>query len=727
MKVSDSINGLVERSGLASDGSFGILFNAKMAKILSDGLYSDKIQSIIRELSCNAIDSHVEAGKPDRPIEVHLPTRLEPWFHVRDFGIGLDHQQVTEIYTVYGVSTKTDSDDFIGQLGLGSKSPFSYVDAFDVTAVKDGVERHYSMYKNEQGMPSVAKLGEKATIEPNGVTVKMPVKQEDIQRFSDKAARVFCWFQTMPRITGVSSLQIDKRDVAFSGNGWRINRKLNDYYNSEANRPIALMGRVAYPLAASHISGLTKAQQAILETPLVLEFAIGELEVAASREALGYDERTQRNIRSKLATMIVELAASFEQQMADATTEWEARKRFGNIFGHESGFRWEFEKAFGNLGLKWKDKLIHDSHVTIKTDAIWDPKVEKPGLYTTGGRYKRVRQQAFHTSVTIRCSDRVVIIMDDMERGGQSRVNYFIETNTSKEVYFFELSKLKTKDEILALLGNPGYLLTSQMPKRPSVARTTKVSMLAYQGEGEGQKSWKPVDVILEDGGFYVNLDRWELIKPKECPNLCLESAIKLAVSAGMVSLDDVVHAPRGHFKKQVEASDAWVDFWEFLKGEISLRMTPQIIQSYVDSQHFASASSQISDQSIWTVRLALDAPNGPFGRFAQAMRDLKVANIKADQHRALIHLAQYFDRKFDGVMPSIDAIMLFKEAKKTYPMLGFVLKQDRYAYGSSNGGSLDNRFGRETVQQYINQIDHINGLAGDAGIEGEINMVIAA
>ena len=107
MKTSTAQDTVIERDGIGSDGAFQIQFNAKMARILSDGLYSNKIQAIIRELSCNAIDSHVEAGCVDKPIEVHLPTVFEPWFYVRDFGVGLDHQQVLNIYTVYGASTKT--------------------------------------------------------------------------------------------------------------------------------------------------------------------------------------------------------------------------------------------------------------------------------------------------------------------------------------------------------------------------------------------------------------------------------------------------------------------------------------------------------------------------------------------------------------------------------------------------------------------------------------------
>ena len=54
--------------------------------ILRSQIYSDKIMAVIREIAVNAIDSHVEAGCPDRPIEVTLPTRNETTLRIRDFG-----------------------------------------------------------------------------------------------------------------------------------------------------------------------------------------------------------------------------------------------------------------------------------------------------------------------------------------------------------------------------------------------------------------------------------------------------------------------------------------------------------------------------------------------------------------------------------------------------------------------------------------------------------------
>ena len=57
-------------SNISDSSAFTIRTSAKAFKVLSDNLYSDKITAVIRELSCNAYDSHVQAGKKDALIRV---------------------------------------------------------------------------------------------------------------------------------------------------------------------------------------------------------------------------------------------------------------------------------------------------------------------------------------------------------------------------------------------------------------------------------------------------------------------------------------------------------------------------------------------------------------------------------------------------------------------------------------------------------------------------------
>ena len=81
-------------------------------------LYANAPLAVLREYATNARDSHVAAGS-DRPIEVDLPTDLNPSLVIRDFGVGLSEQEIIDVYARYGASTKRDTDDQVGAFGLG--------------------------------------------------------------------------------------------------------------------------------------------------------------------------------------------------------------------------------------------------------------------------------------------------------------------------------------------------------------------------------------------------------------------------------------------------------------------------------------------------------------------------------------------------------------------------------------------------------------------------------
>ena len=82
------INGTPQNEAIMSNvgeiGEFRIRNSAKAFNILSSGLYANKVRAIVRELSCNAVDSHIAAGKQDTPFDVHLPNQHEPWFAILD-------------------------------------------------------------------------------------------------------------------------------------------------------------------------------------------------------------------------------------------------------------------------------------------------------------------------------------------------------------------------------------------------------------------------------------------------------------------------------------------------------------------------------------------------------------------------------------------------------------------------------------------------------------------
>src|SRR5690606_32060996 len=160
--------------------------NGKAFRILSDTLYADKIKAVIRELSTNAYDAHVEAGNKDRPFDVKLPTILDPVFRIRDYGTGLSHEDVLNLYNTYFYSTKTESNEVVGALGLGSKSPYAYTSVFTVISYYNGVMRLYNSGLDEEDCPLCSFLHEEPTDQPNGLEISFGVNREDFQTFNDR-------------------------------------------------------------------------------------------------------------------------------------------------------------------------------------------------------------------------------------------------------------------------------------------------------------------------------------------------------------------------------------------------------------------------------------------------------------------------------------------------------------------------------------------------------------
>lgn len=112
---------VTNQKGVQSEGSFAISLRnqAHLMTILRDTLYSDKILAVLREYSANAWDAHRQSGCKDIPIRVTLPTHAEPTLVIRDFGSGLSEEDLYQVYTQYGESTKRESNETVGYLGIG--------------------------------------------------------------------------------------------------------------------------------------------------------------------------------------------------------------------------------------------------------------------------------------------------------------------------------------------------------------------------------------------------------------------------------------------------------------------------------------------------------------------------------------------------------------------------------------------------------------------------------
>lgn len=208
--ILETVHNEVEQGGIENAShSFSIKHSAKAFQILSSGLYTNKIGSIVREIGTNALDAHKMSGKNTVPFYVQLPTIVEPNFAIRDFGTGMSEDDIYEIYSTYFSSTKSGSNDATGMFGLGSKSPFSYATMFSIISWFDGVKKSYIANIDQTGCPVVVKAFEEPSDEPSGISVSMAVKIADISVFQKEVERQYEFFSPRPE-TNIPVNFVDK-------------------------------------------------------------------------------------------------------------------------------------------------------------------------------------------------------------------------------------------------------------------------------------------------------------------------------------------------------------------------------------------------------------------------------------------------------------------------------------------------------------------------------------
>jgi hypothetical protein len=334
---------------LGPSSAFKIRPTSAAFRLLSSGLYSDKIGAVLREIGCNAYDAHTSAGINHVPFEVKLPNAGDPIFYVKDFGPGLDEKGVVDVYTTYFESTKQTSNEFTGAFGLGSKSPFAYTDSFTLTAVKDGVRRVYKAHLNEKGQPAVTPLGtsvvDSTDAWQSGVMVSFPVKAADFAEFETKAKVVYRHFATMPRMLGTIA---EFRPAQFALEGATLRWSPLE---PEGHDSAILMGNVLYPLSVAKvglsaseafsekgekfrkqfqdikgISDLLSALRTFMRTGAYLKLPIGTVQITASREHLEYDPQSRQALTDAMLSAMVEFANHVRSLVDDETSsEWQRR------------------------------------------------------------------------------------------------------------------------------------------------------------------------------------------------------------------------------------------------------------------------------------------------------------------------------------------------------------------------------------------------------------------
>lgn len=283
---------------------------------VSSKFYSDPIGSIVREITSNCFDAHVEAGV-DEPVVIKLYYNLENDGYIIEFidrGVGMNTERFNKIYMNWFSSTKRLTNTQIGAWGLGSKSPFSYTNQFMITSIADGIKTTRILSKIQGELPKAETIYSQPSDEHNGTTIKIDIKSHaDAIKFEAAIKDQLAYFDNV-FVDASSTFKFDNDYRIYDCRTFKYRsgsslEHFEDYsVRAESQTMHILLGNVKYPI------NWTVINMHPIKMPVGVKFNIGELSVTPNREAIEYREESIELIKERVKLAKNEIKKIFEKQ-----------------------------------------------------------------------------------------------------------------------------------------------------------------------------------------------------------------------------------------------------------------------------------------------------------------------------------------------------------------------------------------------------------------------------
>lgn len=710
MKIAETRDDVLVGGAIQTD-AFTIKASAKAFQILSSNLYSNPLGSMIRELSTNAYDAHIMVGKADQPFKIKLPNSLEPSFKIRDFGPGLSDTEIRTVYTTFFESTKTDSNDVVGCLGLGSKSPFGVSDSFTINSFYNGTKTVYSAFLNDQRIPSIAKFHSEPTDEPNGIEIEVAIKEEDIGVFAREVNSQLKYFKVKPTVTGNSNFEWHAdEEYLYEGTDWKMVDTKKSHNSGYAR---VVQGQISYPINTNDMGrafdNASAAVRNLLQRPVLFEVPIGDVNIAPSREALSYDEATNQNIIKAAEKVIEELPAMIAKAIQDAPTQWEARIKYNKIMADlGSGYygRNALADAVAASGqILWKSKDVSETDILLRKEyAIkitefqkdYNGRFRKNAYYAYNDTYnkfkgKKTADEKFWT-VTARDLEKLAVVYaTPNDKAVEGRSKQYVNDNLGSNGKVLIIETDKSYQSIKRMLGIPTLVKAEDLPKvrRNQTSSGTKktgpveIPVQRFYPSWNKTDQWETVyeeDNLLDLEGYYIRLERYDA----EFEGKMVEIKSYWAAAKQMGIIDEKAEL-YGLRKTNQKRPHNLVDFFEHCKTEIEKLNAAGGIT--YDSNHYVAAKIYENADRYVEQFIQLVDDNSPMMAFLK----------KVEQYKDNV------SRNYD--VQKLFSLLGFNKSDKKEDISDITKDlEDRYPMIAQLSYSLDVK----VVSQYINQMDKL-------------------
>ncbi|MBN1183459.1 MAG: ATP-binding protein [Bacteroidales bacterium] len=311
-------------------------------QMFTKNIYSNPIGTVVREITSNCFDSHVEAGVNSPVIIRKTVDKADNTIYISfiDFGVGMSPDRVENIYGVYFESTKRADNSQIGGFGIGGKTPLAYKrstghgegeydNSFFAITNFDGMKYYYCISEGEE-CPEISLLHQEETTERNGTEIRIPVLEKDLYSFKKEMTRQLYYFENVV-FEGFDADDFNSNHYdEILTNTYTIVRGKNFLFRGTeyANEMHVCLGRVAYPIDYN-VLGLSIND---FRLPIAIRLEVGEINPTANRETLDYNEHTIKIIKKKLAQAkqeITELLAKEYSNIVTLEDYFKVKNQFG--------------------------------------------------------------------------------------------------------------------------------------------------------------------------------------------------------------------------------------------------------------------------------------------------------------------------------------------------------------------------------------------------------------
>lgn len=653
----------LETGNLGESNSFSIKAGGKAFKVIIDGMYSNKAESITREIWSNAYDAHRMSGRLDKPFKVTFPTSFDSSFRCRDYGPGMSHQFMMEGYSVAFNSTKEDTNEAVGFLGIGRLSPFSYTDTYSVTCWDGREVRYYSVYLLPDGTPDIALMGRELSTEPSGTEVSFAVEFGDRRAFKDAAMKVSLAFDVKPECTQSDFEGWPEIPVHIQGDGWVNYKHVRDYSHPLYDGPsYARMGCVLYPLNSHLFEYGSTEYQLLLNGRFIIDFDIGDLSVTASRESLsfGRNEPTKDSIIRKVSEICSEIEATYLTMIAIQPNLWQAKEALGKA----TALPRSVCKAVQSAAM-WQNERLTSTSLDVPVGVRVSPQ--------SPYEFRRRKTIQWNSRGSLLCDNTPTIVIEELQQGkrdvrGPTRISQWFGslTNIPDVVLWFKVddgNRQQTMDWIAEVADHLEIVYVKDMYD-PGVNRsgsTTRSKTMVK--EYMGPDSYENVELTDEEfkaGGVYMRISN----------NSCVEGQGGYAkVYSGLCAAGKIqgrmIVVPKTYWTK-FQNADQWVELYDLANeyiAEVGLSNLRRV--AYRDNRHnrYSQLLPDVSSKVINRYNAYLSSASE---------RDESVGITPTGAYKLLIGLGLYEFSDTRNKVQSLTAMKLRQACVDKYPLLEY-------------------------------------------------------